>query len=470
MPDSRGTSGRRAGRYRRRGAGILLALSGVVAAVALWSWWANRRLPHQHGRSVRDWFQEWCRLEEGAADRTEIRILECRTALVRLGTNAVPYLLEEALQPGRDTALRTRLHTLFRELPPGLGGGRFVPPSKIGRRALSMLRTLRPRADLVLPRLGDALADPKTPGRYQALLVLGTIRDPSGSAVGALQAALTNTSDPLAAGIACQSLQWIGPSASNALPAVVEALSHGPPNPPLLRWLTGLGPAAEVAAPRLEPLLADTNPAVRLRAALALVRIQPGHPGALGILSDAVREDPGSLSSTAPPKPMRARPTPGRLLCQELARGGPGEDPALATLIEPLARAAVATYDPRKVLPPEIPALEHVAPGRARALYIEGLSGSNAVLAATRLLRLDRAHAGAIRLLLERSASPRPGGEEALNGLAEGSAAVPGVIERLTTRAGDPYDSDSGIAAHSLARLRYREALVAAGLPESEAD
>ena len=109
----------------RRGSLVLGAVGLLMATVVGRQWIEDRRLPRYQGRSVRVWFHELCRHESGWAHADESRVLESKMALVTMGTNAIPFLLDEAFRDRVDGPFRTNLHELFRDLPAWLGGGGF---------------------------------------------------------------------------------------------------------------------------------------------------------------------------------------------------------------------------------------------------------------------------------------------------------------------------------------------------------
>lgn len=454
--------------------GLLLAMVGlVVGSFAGWRWWAEHRLPRYQGHSVRVWFGELCRHDGGRdgswAYRDEARLLESKTALVMMATNAVPYLLEQALRAPTDGALRTNLHQWFRELPAWSGGGGFVPHSRIAELAAMEVHALRPPPELVVPRLTTALASPDPIQRRQAVILLGSVRHASPAVLDALQPALTNVADPWLSALAAQSLRWLGPSASNALPRVLDKLADGTPNIALYAWLGGLGPLAAPAIPHLEPALASTNDWIRLNAAVALVAIQPGHARARQILVDAAQpEEPNEDRQPRDDRLLRSRlRTPGDTLARALTFGQRNPDATLASHIEPLARSELDTWTPKNPGHEAIRAYERLAPDRAAVLYRAALTGPSAIPAAAGLLRLERTNAAAVAILEAQTAGALTVRVQALWALGEASSTNPGVTNFLE-RSARGGGIEARWAAQSLARLRLREARLAAGLSENE--
>ncbi|MCC6232805.1 MAG: hypothetical protein IT580_09190, partial [Verrucomicrobiales bacterium] len=116
---------RRALQWASLGA-ILSLLTPVIVA-----WHADRQLPQFEGRSARAWFHRFHREHaldfEGRAD--EATRLECKTAFLEMPPEVLPFLVREALTPRRDSALRTNLHAIWKDMPPWAGRGMFAPES-----------------------------------------------------------------------------------------------------------------------------------------------------------------------------------------------------------------------------------------------------------------------------------------------------------------------------------------------------
>lgn len=408
--------------------------------------------PRYAGRTVGGWFEEWLRAGGGGQGGTAgVEGLAAKTALVHLGTNAVPFLVEQAFLLRRDFAYRSNLHELTQKLPRWLGRGRFVPYDRRPNAAVEMLGELRPPAPLVWPLISAHLAGADEARRNQAIYLLGRVNPPLDQALPPLVEAATQRTNSLLSLLAIQSLWMLGPSASNALPALLPDLQSLPQPTRFIQWLGRLGPAAAPAVPWLEMHLTATNTWHLGNAAVALRRIQPSHRGALDTLArlladtsplnggQTIQNQTLSLFFTVFPEPAS---TP---------------DPGLAQLIAPLAEAEMKGWGPGGGSYSAVNALATVDPERALALAQRALNGPGATHAAGLLLRQDRNHARATEVL---SRDPTRNGGAAIWWLGEASATNQAAIDCLETLCQPPTAEPwREAAAAALARLRYREAL-----------
>lgn len=444
-------------------AAVGLGLLGII----LGSLWEERRLPHYEGRSVRSWFLQLARSE--AARHDDAARCEAMRALLELGTNALPFLLGEAMTFRRDTPLRTNLFRAFADLPPFLGGGGFVPYSQRNQSATFALRCLRPPAAWLENQLRPHLAHPDSMAFTQALFLFGCTPDAAPGQISLLVDALTGP-DPdrtnrWHSAIAAQSISWLGPSASNALPAVLKSLEANPGRLNLLTWIARLGPAATSAIPVLESALQHTNAAAGLRAAVALECVSPGHKEARRRIEEALI----APTSEDPRAPSRLRPASEVLHLLRTVAHPP--NPYLADLIAPRAEAEASAWSSAGGSYAACGVLERLDPSRAASLYRARFDSPGAALtAAGSLLRLQRTHADATALLMKAARSSGADQLMALWWLREGSSSNPGLTNLLSSLATDPGipEASRANARESLARLRYREARVAHGLPEGE--
>ncbi|MFM8357091.1 MAG: hypothetical protein ACKOET_00895, partial [Verrucomicrobiota bacterium] len=207
-------------RYRR-----WLVGAGFVGILLLLLLHRGGNQPRYAGRTAGEWFEDWLRAGGGGpfADG-EVEALAAKTALVHLGTNAVPFLVEQAFVLRRDFAYRSHLQALTRKLPRWLGRGRFLPYDSRPNAALEMLGEWRPPAPLVWPRIAAHLAGADETKRNQAIYLLGGLSPPLDQALPPLVEAATQRTNPWLSLLAIQSLWKLGPSASNALPGLLPEL------------------------------------------------------------------------------------------------------------------------------------------------------------------------------------------------------------------------------------------------------
>jgi len=237
-------------------------------------------------------------------------------------------------------------------------------------------------------------------------------------------------------------------------------------------WIAELGPVAGQAIPVLESWINRTNlnDQARIATALALIHIDPGHRTALRILTDAA-----DLSSD-----KKTLDDSRRTLCDSIVRGLPRPNPHLAALIEPLARFEVEAWGPSRASFRAIHALKRIAPDRAKILYESLLSQPTpaSLHAAAAMLLIDRQHEAATRLLVDAIPAGRNTGAMPLWALGEASSsnriAIAALEEVVAGRRGPPpyfqqytpVEWARAEAKAALARIHYREARAARGLPE----
>jgi hypothetical protein len=403
--------------------------------------------------------------------------LRARTAFVELGTNAIPFLVREALTLRKENPFRTRLHSFSLEMPEWAGRGAFLPYSHCVDTAVELLRALSPPAEIVIPLLEPSLAGADRFTRLQSLQVLGSLGKGGEVAVPLLLPWATQTEDGHAQTLAWQSIRLLGNRGSNALPALLERAARDPvwfrrdsrwPD-----WLAGLGPQALSAVPLLENSLDQTNDMARARSALALLRLQPEHPLALSI----VRQEAEALMAGG-----RSEMSASALL-NSLWSARSSEAERLAEWMEPIARKEAAGWDRTgggSMV--AMYALERVSKRRARALYEELMNDPNTagLLGAAGLLRLDPDHPEATRRLVE--ALPQGTGGFSLLFHFLGSASMTNTVAvqaledvvsgNLKVRPLSIHGNWERIhraqASQALAVIRYRAARAARGLPDRE--
>ncbi|MDB6124816.1 MAG: repeat protein, partial [Pedosphaera sp.] len=271
---------------------ILLVMAALVLIVVGRHFYEQSQQPKYAGRTVSDWFEQyyrcgqWLRSDPAAHD-------EAAEAIRGIGTNAIPFLLEEAFNSKGNSALRTNLSKLMNSFPTSLNLATFASREFIGSEAADAIREIKPPARMVLPRLEKALAETNIFSYRQALYLLGCIDGDEEKGVPYLIAGVKNA-DPLTRSLALQSLKWIGPPAKAAVPTVMQILTIS--NSPGFRMsaVTTLGAMGSNAVPALgklkEMLAQETRPYERTTIAIALYRIDDQQTEALKILLDPIRD------------------------------------------------------------------------------------------------------------------------------------------------------------------------------------
>lgn len=272
---------------QRRKIGFVVVALALIGIGLLWLGPGNE--PKYEGRPVSWWFREYC-LSSFLLRYDEELQEEAAKALRQIGTNAVPYLVQQAFNTDRDSAAATNFYRFLDEMP--RSWGLPAPVSSQVRRgeAAFALREIKAPANLLLPLMEEHLRSTNIFEREQALFILGTAGDGAGRVVPDLMAALK---DPGLSAIALQSLGHIGPPASNAVPALIDFLK--PPQaataPPVAvaDVLGCIGGNAAPAIPLINELFTkETNWEQRCRLAAALFRIDSNQTEALAFLTNGL--------------------------------------------------------------------------------------------------------------------------------------------------------------------------------------
>jgi len=392
------------------------------------------------------------------------RELECKLAILGMGTHAVPFLVEQAMSGREDGPMRRGLRRALSELPGGRWNRWIVPWAEIQAQAAGLVGPLRPPADLVLPQVLPFVRGPDERLRIQGLLLLGCLRDGAEEAVPLLVEALGEKGDPWVRAAASAALGQLKSRATGAVDQVVDLMDPATVDLHVLRWLAGLGSAASNAVPRLEEIVASEYHESRFEALVALLSIRPDHESGLALIRQTV-SDEGSPITRA----QAAR--------EELAAAWISSPrrphPEVGSLLEPLARVEIRAWSPNNAMTRATRALERLAPERVVLLYRQALEGAGWVHAATGLLRLDRNDAEATRRLVEGMAGDSPEGMSAILGLREAGSSNTEAIRALQSvvQSRPPPEEHMGQlrvlnAAYALARIRYREWMESVGFDE----
>jgi HEAT repeat protein len=265
----------------------------VAAGGGFFSWQSAE--PEYAGRRLSYWFKEYCRSGQRMtwdASRRE----EAGAALRQVGTNATPYLLEQAFDNRPSSGGRKDLSRLLNSLPRSWGLPTFVDPEIRSVEGAEALKEIKPPAKQLLPLLERHLKSTDRMERRQTVYILGSTGDGAEQAVPWLCAALKSP-DVWERMLAVQSLGWIGPNARAAVPILIEVLK-APPNtnqPPVRlgpQVATALGRIGSAAAPALplvqELFQQETNWNLRCTLAVALCHIDADQTNALAFLTNGL--------------------------------------------------------------------------------------------------------------------------------------------------------------------------------------
>src|SRR5438067_1458625 len=96
---------------------ILMAVGVLVLAILGRHFYTQAHEPKYAGKPVSYWFGQYCRSgSQGGRFDSELN-REAGEALNGLGTNAIPYLLEQAFSTKEDSAMRKSIHRVMRMFP-----------------------------------------------------------------------------------------------------------------------------------------------------------------------------------------------------------------------------------------------------------------------------------------------------------------------------------------------------------------
>lgn len=449
------------------------------------TWRADRRLPHYEGRSASAWFQRFHR--EYALDRISTAdpatLWDCKTAFLEMQPAALPFLVKQALTPRHDSAVRTNLHRAFSQMPSWAGRGLFAPESFAPYAAWELIRTLRPPAPLLLPLLEPAVSgnDTTPDGKarfesFHAAMLLGYCSPPSDPAAQRLIVLLDTYRSPITRNAITNSLRELAPSSPVARAWALRTWDEGHHPTALFRLAQLLGPEDLPFVPRLESLMSGTNDITRLRAAVALLRIQPEHQGALAELIQVL---PTSDRGDANGRLNRSRSEAAAWLGGMLQSSADLKSQPLQRVLEPLLREEIQQWNPRGATYRFVYPMARLAPERTEALLREALPREGGALAAGFLLLMNRGDPDATRRLVEALESA-PGTHiiafQFLRNFSSTNQAGMRFLQDCLDHPEALANRGTGqrigaeylrtVARQALAEIRYREARQRHGLPE----
>ncbi len=438
-----------------------------------WRWFEDRSLPQFEGRSLRSWFLETCRLAartRGIAD--ERRLFENQMTILDLGTNTVPFLIDQAMSDRRDGWVREKLRLRLMELKDRRLARWIVPFAVMQSQATWLLRPLRPPADLVIPRVLPALEGSDATRRSKALALLACLGEGAEKAAPWLENALDRREDPWVRAAASVSILGLGSRLAGSVDAVGNSLDPAAPDPSLLRWLADLGPGASNVVPRLEEALKSCGPEARPAVAVALLNIRPEHEAALALMAESVGDEVGSTP--------RAREVQDQWVSAWI-NSPRRPNPKVASLLEPLARVEILAWKVNRANYFATRAMERVGPERIRELYRQAMEGPAWIHAAPGLLRLDRDDAettrrlvAACRVITDDSLPAVMALREASTSNSEAMRALEALSQETPGSGGAGLRGDPRVellardAAYVLTKIRFREWMETSGVHESD--
>jgi len=257
---------------------ILIPLVGCLLAGGGWWLLGTVGEPQYQGRSVVYWFREFCQAHGNGA-RTPRRYRKACDALQRMGTNAVPYLLNRAMNDEKDSAGRAALFDLLSLLPQSWSPPHYLTKEEIRQNAVQAIGQIGPPAGMVLGRLRKPLSEPNSVPFERAITVLERVGEGRQMLVPWFAAALrtTNLQTRLQA---VWFLNQLGAQAAPAVPDLIRVLRSTERTSALFRQATftlaSIGRAAAPALPVLtEAYRTETNWDWKIPLATALCEIDP---------------------------------------------------------------------------------------------------------------------------------------------------------------------------------------------------
>src|SRR5260370_11855236 len=153
----------------RRARMFTILLISIALGIGAWVLFRKSSEPKYQGKPFSYWFNEFSQLK---ATGSTHRYLKAEEAIRRMGTNAVPYLVEEAMNPTQDTPLRKKFHDFLEQFPKSWEVPAYVSRKNTREDAEQLIGEIKPPADLLLPQLVKALSQPNTPPYDWAISIL----------------------------------------------------------------------------------------------------------------------------------------------------------------------------------------------------------------------------------------------------------------------------------------------------------
>lgn len=267
----------------RRARILVLIVSLPLLGALTWIWSPGFGKTSYQGRSVAYWFRQNLKASLGAQEPAETEYRSqiadrSLNAIKAIGTNALPYLLNQAFTASHDSAVRRLWDKLLNVLPQSWGRPPSTSQDEISHHAVDIICQCRPPAGAILPTLLRHLGGTNVEFHVRALRLLGSTVGPVNEAMPYLTRDIAD-SNPWICNEAFLALR--DPSkAHKALPDLIAYVKTNPQRYPYpLLVIRALGSDAAEAVPALqEVFLATTNSDVRCDLAETLVAME-AHQG-----------------------------------------------------------------------------------------------------------------------------------------------------------------------------------------------
>ncbi len=274
----------------------------AVLALALigggWLLFGPSNEPEYEGKPLSYWFRQCY------ANDSDYDVFELREAFKKMGTNALPYLVSEALSTNEDPAFKIKYYELLGKLPESWGMPQLVSKDEIRNSAKDALTLIDFSTKDVLPLLAKVLKETNTLPYKQAISILGNIGTNDAESLGPYFAKALHDADPDVQSLSLQALARMGSAARIAVPDMIELLNHPENTNSFFGAVAVLGNIRGDAAPAI-PCLKDmfekeTNWWLRGMLARSLCQIDRQQNEALDFLVNGLKEtnDPPSTPIT----------------------------------------------------------------------------------------------------------------------------------------------------------------------------
>ena len=266
---------------------VVLALIG-----GCWLLFGPSNEPKYEGRPVSFWFRQYCRKPSNGPDTEDL--YRAREALQKMGTNALPYLVGEALSTNQDSAFKVNYYELLGKLPDSWGMPQFVSRDDIRSFAVNAIANIGFSAKNILPLLTKALQETNTLQYKQAISILRYVGTNDAETLVPYFAKALHDADPDVQFNSLWVLYFLGPVAKAAVPDLIELLGSSQNTKNLHNTVAVLGNirgGAVTAIPYLKEMFdKETDWWLRSVIACSLCQIDRQQNEALKFLADSLKE------------------------------------------------------------------------------------------------------------------------------------------------------------------------------------
>lgn len=277
---------------------VVLALIG-----GCWLLFGPSNEPKYEGRPVSYWFRQ------GYVNDSDYDESELREAFKKMGTNALPYLVGEALSTNQDSAFKTNYYKLLEKLPDSWGMPQLVSSDDIRDSAVEAIGTIDFSAKDILPLLAKALQETNTLSHKQAISILSNIVTNDDESLVPYFVKALHDVDPDVQLNSLLALGKMGPAARMAVPDLIELLRSPQNKNKIYTDVSILGNIRGEAAPAIpylkEMFEKETDWWLRGTLARSLCQIDRQQDEALDFLVNVLKE-----TNAPSPIPVRSISNP----------------------------------------------------------------------------------------------------------------------------------------------------------------